>query len=151
MVMSGRSVNLTTLFLGRLRPPKRLISAPCTYYRQSLTTDLHESAEGERKVCRRTRVSNLELLALELNALPTALRGPAAGPLGCKYFLSVFQQHFQYWLCFVLDLAFETLRLFELVTFITDEPGISPVYCQTGRFPNKAQINDILLFFKVLQ
>ena len=25
-VMSGRSVNLTTLFLGRLRPPKRLTS-----------------------------------------------------------------------------------------------------------------------------
>ena len=26
MVMSGRSVNLPTLFLGRLRPPKRLTS-----------------------------------------------------------------------------------------------------------------------------
>ena len=33
--MSGRSVNLTTLFLGRLRPPKRLTSTSCTY---SLTT-----------------------------------------------------------------------------------------------------------------
>ena len=30
-VMSGRSVNLTTLFLGRLRPPKRLTSTLCTY------------------------------------------------------------------------------------------------------------------------
>ena len=30
MVMSGRSVNLTTLFLGRLRPPKRLTSTSCT-------------------------------------------------------------------------------------------------------------------------
>ena len=30
--MSGRSVNLTTLFLGRLRPPKRLTSTSCTYF-----------------------------------------------------------------------------------------------------------------------
>ena len=28
------SVNLTTLFLGRLRPPKRLTSTSCTYFRQ---------------------------------------------------------------------------------------------------------------------
>ena len=33
-VMSGRSVNLTTLFLGRLRPPKRLTSTSCTYFRR---------------------------------------------------------------------------------------------------------------------
>ena len=33
-IMSGRSVNLTTLFLGRLRPPKRLTSTSCTYFRQ---------------------------------------------------------------------------------------------------------------------
>ena len=33
-VMSGRSVNLTTLFLGRLRPPKRLTNTSCTYFRQ---------------------------------------------------------------------------------------------------------------------
>ena len=32
--MSGRSVNLTTLVLGRLRPPKRLTSTSCTYFRQ---------------------------------------------------------------------------------------------------------------------
>ena len=30
----GRSVNLTTLLLGRLRPPKRLTSTSCTYFRQ---------------------------------------------------------------------------------------------------------------------
>ena len=30
--MWGRSVNLTTLFLGRLRPPKRLTSTSCTYF-----------------------------------------------------------------------------------------------------------------------
>ena len=33
-VMSGRSINLTTLFLGRLRPPKRLTSTSHTYFRQ---------------------------------------------------------------------------------------------------------------------
>ena len=33
-VMAGRSVNLTTLFLGRFRPPKRLTSTSCTYFRQ---------------------------------------------------------------------------------------------------------------------
>ena len=33
-VMSGLSVNLTTLFLGRFRPPKRLTSTLCTYFRQ---------------------------------------------------------------------------------------------------------------------
>ena len=38
--MSGRSVNLTTLFLGRLRPPKRLTSTSCAYYPQKLTTAL---------------------------------------------------------------------------------------------------------------
>ena len=45
--MSERSVNLTTLFLGRLRSPKRLTSTLCTYFRKELTTDPLESAEGE--------------------------------------------------------------------------------------------------------
>ena len=35
--MSGQSVDLTTLFLGRLRPPKWLSSTLCTYFRQQLT------------------------------------------------------------------------------------------------------------------
>ena len=48
--MSGRSVNLTTLFLGKLRPPKRLTSTSSTYFRQKLTTALLEKAEGETKV-----------------------------------------------------------------------------------------------------
>ena len=52
--MSGRSVNLTTLLLGRLRPPKRLTSTSCTYFRQHLTTALLESAEGQTKVCGQT-------------------------------------------------------------------------------------------------
>ena len=33
-VMLGRSVNLITPFLGRRRPPKRLTSTSCTYFRQ---------------------------------------------------------------------------------------------------------------------
>ena len=56
MVMSGRSVNLTTLFLGRLRPPKRLTSTSCTYFCQYLTTALLEKAEGETKVCGQTGI-----------------------------------------------------------------------------------------------
>ena len=47
--MSERSVNLTTLFLGRLRPPKRLTSTSCTYFRQLLTNALLEKAEGKTK------------------------------------------------------------------------------------------------------
>ena len=49
-----RSVNLTTLFLGRLRPPKRLTSTSCTYFRQKMTTALLEKAEGEMNVCCQT-------------------------------------------------------------------------------------------------
>ena len=56
--MSGWSVNLTTLFLGRLRPPKRLTSTSCTYFRQ---------------------VSNPGPLTYESCALPIALRDPAIG------------------------------------------------------------------------
>ena len=51
MVMSGRSVNLITLFLGRLMPLKRLTSTSCTHFRQKLTTALLESTKGETKVC----------------------------------------------------------------------------------------------------
>ena len=35
MATSGRSVNQTTLFLGKLRPHKRLFSTKCTYCRPS--------------------------------------------------------------------------------------------------------------------
>ena len=51
---SCRDGQLTTLFLGRLRPPKRLFSTSCTYFCQSLTTAPLESAEGETKVCGQT-------------------------------------------------------------------------------------------------
>ena len=52
--MSGRSVNLTALFLGRLRPPKRLTGTSCTHFRQQLKTALLEKAEGGTKVCCQT-------------------------------------------------------------------------------------------------
>ena len=65
MVMSGQSVNLPTLFLGRLRPPKRLTSTLCTYFRQKLTTALLESAEGETKVCGRTGYRTRDLWLLK--------------------------------------------------------------------------------------
>ena len=69
MVMAGRLVNLTKLFLDRLRPS-------CTYFRQLLTTALLQLMEGESKY-----VAGLGIepgtSALESDALPTALRGPA--------------------------------------------------------------------------
>ena len=64
MVMSGRSVNLPTLFLGRVRPPERLTSTLCTYFRQKPTTALFESAEGETKVCGRTGYRTRDLWLL---------------------------------------------------------------------------------------
>ena len=50
MVMSGWSCNLTTLFLGRLRPPKHLNSTKCANVQQQLTTALVESPEEETQV-----------------------------------------------------------------------------------------------------
>ena len=63
MVMLGQSVNLTTLFLGRHRPPKRATSTLCTYLRQQLTTAHLESAEGETKVCGRTGYDACKVLS----------------------------------------------------------------------------------------
>ena len=60
MVMSGWSVKLSTLFQGRLRPPKRFTSiSPVT------DTTLLESAEGETNICGRTgwRTRNLWFLS----------------------------------------------------------------------------------------
>ena len=49
-MMSGRSVNLTTLFLGRRRPPiKRLTIKKCPYFYQLLTTALLESVMGDEE------------------------------------------------------------------------------------------------------
>ena len=64
MVMSGRSVNLPTLFLGRLRPLQRLTSTLCAYFRQKLTSALLESAEGETKICGRTGYRTRDLWLL---------------------------------------------------------------------------------------
>ena len=46
MAMSRRSVNLTTLFLGKLRPPKRLAGTQWPCFCQQMTTALLESMEG---------------------------------------------------------------------------------------------------------
>ena len=74
--MSGRSVNLTTLFLGRLRPPKQLTRTSCTYFCQQLTTALLEKAEGETKVCCQTGYRTQDP-TYELGALRIALCDPA--------------------------------------------------------------------------
>ena len=80
MVMSGQSVILTTLFLGRLRPPRWLTSTLCTYFCQYMTIVHLESAEGERSMWL-DLVSNLASLALESDMLPTALCGLACLPV----------------------------------------------------------------------
>ena len=64
MVKLGCSVNLSTLFLGRLKPPKWVTSTSCTYFCQVLTTALLESEEGEMKVCGRTRSQTWDLWLL---------------------------------------------------------------------------------------
>ena len=71
MVMLGRAVNLTKLFLGRLRPPNVHILSP--------VTDSCPSRISGRKneTVWPDRISNPGPLALESDALPTALRGPA--------------------------------------------------------------------------
>ena len=80
MVMSGRSVNLPTLFLGRLRPPKRLTSTLCTYFRQKLATALLESAEGGMKVCGRTEYRTRDLWLLK----QTRGEGTYTDQIGCS-------------------------------------------------------------------
>ena len=75
MVMSGRSVNLTTLFPGRLR------SAVNQYYVHilSMVTDNCPSGiSGRRNESMwLDRISNPGPLALESDVLPTALRFPS--------------------------------------------------------------------------
>ena len=74
MVMSGRSINLTTLFLGRLRPPKLLTSTKCTYFRQQLTP---AQVSGRNERMWPGLVLNPEPLVLESDPLPTASDSPA--------------------------------------------------------------------------
>ena len=83
MVILGRSVDQTTLFLDRLRLPKRLTNSSCTYFRQLLTIALLRAAEVETKVSGRKRVSNPGPLALESDELSTALRGTACFNVCC--------------------------------------------------------------------
>ena len=58
MVMSGRSVNVATLFLGRLRPPKQLTNTKV--HTLSPVTFL-KSAEEEKKIRGRTGYRTLNL------------------------------------------------------------------------------------------
>ena len=64
--MSGRSVNLTKLFLGRLRPPKWLTSTSCTYFR-------HIKCEGTLPRvswdCKANNFYELLLAPLDMEAL----------------------------------------------------------------------------------
>ena len=50
----------------------------------------------------------------------------STGLLRCQHFFSI-PAAFSLQVIFLLDLAFETLRLFENVTFATAEPGITLV------------------------
>ena len=92
--MSGRSVNLTTLFLGRLRSPNRLTSTSRTHFRQKLTAVLLESAEGETKICGLTGYRTRDFLALESNALPARLL-----TLSYKLFCNPWLRGVESWYC----------------------------------------------------
>ena len=71
--MPGRSVNLTTLFRGRLRPPKRLTSTSCTYFRQPETDNCPSWKSGRRNESMLPdRVSNPGPLTYEWGTLPAA-------------------------------------------------------------------------------
>ena len=93
--MSGRSVNLTTLFLGRLRPPERLTSTSCAYFRQQLTTAPLESAEGETKVCGQTgyRTQDLCLTSQVPYRLRYAARRPTNNEVIRRRVLGLQQSH----------------------------------------------------------
>ena len=72
--MSGPSVNLTTLFLGRLRTPEPVLRVHT--FASNVTTALLESAEGETKICGRTRYRTRDSGFLaQIDVLPTLLRG----------------------------------------------------------------------------
>ena len=84
MVMSGLSVNLTTLFLGRLRPLKRLTSTQSQELTAAFLNQLNEEKTMEKillsipmEVCAGPSIEP-STSAPESDALPTALRGPAA-------------------------------------------------------------------------
>ena len=63
-VNSFGHVGTVTLFLGRLRLPKRLTSTSCTYFSQQLRTAFLESAEGETKVLDRAGYRTRDLWLL---------------------------------------------------------------------------------------
>ena len=63
MVMSGQSVKLAILFIGRLRPPKRLNSTKCTYFPQQLTTAFLNPSPAVCDNCRFYGVGHFESLS----------------------------------------------------------------------------------------
>ena len=92
MDMAGWSVNLTTLFLGRLRPPKRLTCTLCT------VPFLNQWKE--KRVCSQTRVLNPGPLALESDVLLTAPCGPAfSNVLYCKTLADFAEKNVSAWSC----------------------------------------------------
>ena len=90
LVMSRRLVNIITLYLGRVRPPKRLSSTKCLYSLQYLKTVLLKAEEGEKKFSGRTwyRTQDLRLLNKPRNRLRYATRlsqaGHAAHSVACQ-------------------------------------------------------------------
>ena len=83
MVIWGRSVNVTTLFMGRLRPPKQLTS---TKVHILSPVTLLESAEGETKVrCRiGYRTSDFWLLSQTLSMMVYAKFQYSLNALFCE-------------------------------------------------------------------
>ena len=74
--MSGTSVNLTTHFLGRLRPPKRLTRLRAHISASNRQLPFLNQRKDDRSMWP-DRVSNPGLLTYESGDLPTALRGLA--------------------------------------------------------------------------
>ena len=95
MVMSGCSANLTTLFLGKLRPPKWLTSTKSTYFRKKLTNAFLESEEGEIKVA--DRASNQGPLALESDMLSTGLCSLAGVKMTVSHVHTVKANGYTFW------------------------------------------------------
>ena len=87
MVMLGWSANVTTLFMGRLRPPKQLTS---TKLHILLPVTLLESAEEDMKVSDRTvrtgyQTSDLWLLSQTLSMMVYAKFKYLLNVLFCEY------------------------------------------------------------------
>ena len=107
--MSGWSVNPTTLFLGRLRPPKRLTSIKWPYfaYDWQLPLTQWKGANNRRKdfmiresICRtRYRIGYLWLFSQTRHRLRYAARLPVCLPAQRSLLkIYLFQSHWQHFL-----------------------------------------------------